>query len=115
MGFLNVLKFYKLGLMVNMEKSFGFLLQATRVLHIGNYDEDELKMIYNFIISLDNEVLNDYHNSSTIITYDNDLELYIEIVESLINIFEENEEYEKCLKLKNKKEESIKIIQLKIN
>lgn len=99
----------------NMEKSFSFLLQATRVLHIGNYDDDELKMIYGFVTSLDNDVLNGYYDSCTLLTYYNDLELYIEIVEALVYIYEENEEYEKCIVLKNKKEESIKIMQFKNN
>lgn len=98
-----------------MENSFNFLLQSIRVFHVGNYDEEELRMIYRFVISLDNDTLNDYYNRSSLITYDNDLELYIEIIESLTYIYEENEEYEKCLLLKNKKEESIKIIQFKNN
>jgi hypothetical protein len=98
-----------------MDKSFSFLLQATRVLHIGNYDDVELKMIYGYVTSLDNEILNSYYNTCTLLTYYNDLELYIEIVEALILIYEENEEYEKCITLKNKKEESIKIMKIKNN
>ena len=89
--------------------NFNFLLQATRVLHVGNYDEGELTMIYDFITSLDNDILNDYNNTCTILSYDNDLQLYIEILDSLISIFEEREEYEMCVILKNKKEESIKV------
>ena len=85
--------------------SINFLLQATRVLNFGNYDEVELSMTYNYITALDNEILNDYFNTCTILSYDNDLELYIEIVETLILVFEEREEYEKCAKLKRKKEE----------
>ena len=96
-----------------MENSFGFLLQATRVLHVGNYDNEELTMIYKFIVSLDNEILNDYYNTCTLLTYYNDLELYLEIVEALIMIYEENEEYEKCVELKIKEQESIKIMQIK--
>ena len=92
--------------------NFNFLLQATRVLNVGNYDEEELTMIYDFITSLDNDILNDYNNTCTILSYDNDLELYIEIIDSLILVFEEREEYEKCAKLKKKKEESIKIINI---
>jgi hypothetical protein len=42
------------------DMSFNFLLQATRILHVGNYDEDELIMIYNYLIALDNEILNEY-------------------------------------------------------
>ena len=89
--------------------NFNFLLQATRVLNVGNYDEEELTMIYDFITSLDNDILNDYNNTCTILSYDNDLQLYVEILDSLISIFEEREEYEMCVILKNKKEESIKV------
>jgi hypothetical protein len=89
--------------------SFNFLLQATRILHVGNYDEDELVMIYNYLIALDNDILNDYNNTCTILSYDNDLILYMEILDTAITIFEEREEYEKCQLLKDKKEESINI------
>jgi hypothetical protein len=90
-----------------------FLLQATRVLHVGNYDEEELKMVYEFIVNLDNEILNDYNNTCTIVSYDNDLQLYVEIIDSLISIFEEREEYEKCELLKYKKDDSIVIMNTK--
>jgi hypothetical protein len=96
-----------------MDMSVSFLLQATRVLHVDNYDEEELTMIYNFVINLDNEILNDYNNTCSILSYDNDLELYIEIVDSLIVIFEEREEYEKCELLLFKREESKQIINSK--
>lgn len=96
-----------------MDISVSFLLQATRVLHVDNYDDDELTMIYNFVINLDNDILNDYNNTCTILSYDNDLELYIEIVDSLIMIFEEKEEYEKCELLLFKREESVEIINSK--
>jgi hypothetical protein len=59
--------------------------------------------------AVDNEILNDYNNTCTILSYDNDLQLYVEILDSLILIFEEREEYEMCVILKNKKVESIKI------
>ena len=95
--------------------TLNFLLQATRVLNVGNYDEEELKMIYKFLITLDNNVLNDYNNKCTILSYNNDLELYVEILNSCILIFEKREEYEKCQKLKDKKEESIKIMKTKTN
>lgn len=90
-----------------------FLMQATRVLHVGNYDEDELEMVYEFVSSIDNEILNDYNNTCTIISYDNDLQLYIEIVDTLIKIYEEKEEYEKCEILKFKKDDSITIMNTK--
>ncbi len=78
--------------------TFNFLLQATRVLQIGNYDEDELRMVYDFITSLDYEILNEYLSGCTVLSYNNDLELYIEIIDSLILIFEEREKNMKNVK-----------------
>jgi hypothetical protein len=86
--------------------SFNFLIQATRVLDRNNYDEDELKMIFDYVMSIDNEILIDYFNTCSILSYNNDLELYLEIVDSLIKIYEEREEYENCELLLIKKDES---------
>jgi hypothetical protein len=96
-----------------MDASFNFLLQASRVLYVGGYDEKELTMIYDFIVSIDKIVLDDYFNTCTILTYQNDLELYIEILDSLIKVLEEREEYEKCNFLMKKKNESIEIMNQK--
>ena len=96
-----------------MSMSINFLLQSTRVLHNDNYDEDELEMVTNFMVAVDNEILNEYNNTCTIISYDNDLQLYIEIVDELIRIFEEREDYEKCEMLKHKKDDSIEIMKTK--
>jgi hypothetical protein len=88
-----------------MDISFNFLIQATRVLYSNKYDEDELIMIYDYLIGIDNDNLNDFRHQCTILTYSNDLELFMEILTSLIKIFEEKEEYEKCEILKNKLDE----------
>ena len=90
-----------------------FLLQATRVLGDNSYTEDELIMITNYMVAVDNEILNDFNNTCTILSYDNDLELYIEIIDALLNIHEEREEYEICEQLKLKKDESIIIMSTK--
>jgi len=92
-----------------MDMSISFLLQATRVLHIGNYDDDEVQMIYDYIRTLDNEIIIHYYSNKTILSYENDLELLIEIIDKMIYILEQTEDYEKCLILKNKKEECKKI------
>lgn len=97
----------------SMNLSFNFIIQATRVLNNNDYNEDELKMIFDYLISLENETLIDYHNTCSIISYENDLELYVEILDAMIKIFEDREEYEKCQKLKIKKEESIIIMKSK--
>ena len=95
---------------LQMRMSINFLLQATRVLHVGNYDEDELEMIHNFIVSVDKYILNHYNITSSIIAYSSDLELFLEIVDRLIEIHEGTEEYEKCDELKSKKEQAINIL-----
>ena len=97
----------------DMSMSINFLLQSTRVLHNDNYDEDELEMVTNFMVAVDNEILNEYNNTCTILSYDNDLQLYIEILDALINIFEDREEYEKCEMLKHKRDDSIEIMESK--
>lgn len=94
---------------VFMNMSVSFLLQATRILHVGNYDGDEVRMIYDYIKSIDNEIIFEYNSTSTILSYDTDLDLLIEIIDRMIFILEEDEEYEKCHILKNKKEECLKI------
>ena len=91
-----------------MNMSVSFLLQATRVLHVGNYDDDEVRMIYDFIKNVDNDLIIEYINKKTILSYNNDLELLIEIIDRMIEILEETEDYEKCLVLKNKKDKCIK-------
>lgn len=93
-----------------MNVTINFLLQVTRILHLGQYTEEDLEMSYNFVTSIDKDVLIHYLNSKTILSYNSDLELYIEIINSLINTYEMSEEYEKCDKLKNKREEAIKIL-----
>lgn len=92
-----------------MEVSFNFLIQATRVLNIDEYYEDDLNIIYKFLLSLDNETLIDYYKKQTLIGYQNDLELYLDIVNSLINVFEIIEEYEKCEKLLGQKNKTLKL------
>jgi hypothetical protein len=95
--------------------SVNFLLQAVRIIHIGNYDDNEIRMIYDYLRNLDNVALNDYFNSYTVLQYNNDLELCIEVIDKTIKILEKREEYEKCQILLNKKEESIDIMKIKIN
>jgi hypothetical protein len=93
--------------------SVNFILQAIRVLHLGTYTDSEIQMIYDFLKSLDNETLNLYHITNTVVSYDNDLELYIEIIDTLIKIFENQEAYEKCAVLLDKKNEALSITELK--
>jgi hypothetical protein len=92
-----------------MEISFNFLIQATTVLHTEQHDDENLNLIYKFILSLDNDTLIDYNKRQTLIGYKNDLELYFDILNSLIKTFESTEEYLKCQNLLIKKNNTIKL------
>ena len=98
----------------DMTMTVNFLLQATRVLHVGNYDEDELIMIFNFMTAIDDKVLYEYLCTNTLVSYNNDLELYVEIVDVMIDVFENREEYEKCGILKFRRDNAINMINSKI-
>ena len=45
-----------------------FLLQATRVLGGNDFTEDELIMISSFMMAVDDEIMNDYKNTCTILS-----------------------------------------------
>ena len=66
--------------------SINFLLQAVRILHIGNYDDTEIKMIYDYLRNLDNKELNDYFNAHNVLKYHNDLEFCVEVIEQMIKL-----------------------------
>lgn len=95
--------------------SINFLLQAIRILHIGNYDDTEIRMIYDYLKNLDNVILNEYFNTTSVLQYSNDLEFCIEIIDKMIKVLEEKEEYEKCMILLSKKEEALVIIKINID
>ena len=93
--------------------SINFILQAIRAIHYGNIDDNDMETIFSFILKLDNEELNYYFNTNTVISYENDLELCIEIITSLISIYEIQEKYERCDVLLKKKKKALSIIKLK--
>ena len=93
--------------------SINFLLQAIRLIHLGKYEDTDIRMIYDYLRNLDNVGLNEYFNSNQVLHYNNDLELCIELIIKMIKILEDREEYEKCQILLNKKEESLDIMKIK--
>jgi hypothetical protein len=90
-----------------MTMSVSFLLQATRILHVGNYDDNDVRMIYDYLKIVDNEMIYEYYSTCTILSYENDLELFVEILDAMLKIMEESEEYEKCQVLQNKKQKCL--------
>jgi hypothetical protein len=92
--------------------SYDFLLQAVKILHTNQNDKYELDIVYDFIIQLTDETLLSYMEKKTIISYDNDFDLFMELIDRLIEILEDEkyEEYEKCYLLLNKKEYCKKLL-----
>lgn len=86
------------------------------ILSRDDLNDDELRMVYDYLIFLDYDMLISYILKSTLPMYENDLLIYIEVVNKTIKIFEKIEEYEKCHKLKMKRDMAINIInEYKIN
>jgi len=72
--------------------------------------EDEIRMVYDYLLFLDYDTLFSYFFKNTLPIYENDLFIYLEVVNKTIKIFEKSEEYEKCYKLKIKRDEALEII-----
>jgi len=89
------------------------MLIAIKTLHSGQCSKSDAESIFNFATILDKKDLIDYFSTNTIISYKNDLELYIEILDSLIKIYENDEKYEKCSDLMAQKEKSLSIMNKK--
>ena len=96
--------------------NINFIIQSLLILTKDNYTSDELRMIYDYLLSIDNETLFSYHLKVSLRTYETDFHIYIDVIDRLIKIFEGIEDYEKCYKLKIKKDNSqITINNLKYN
>lgn len=93
--------------------SFSLLLQSIKVLDVNNHTEEDLEMVYQILSSIDNKTLIHYHNNNSIFIYDNDLDLFIEIIKIVIKIFEDKEEFERCHDLKTKYDMALNIIKNK--
>ena len=74
----------------------------SRLLTDKLYNDNDLIKMYNFILSIDNSALNEYLTTKTLFSYENDLELYLEVSKNILNIFEETENYEFCFEIKKK-------------
>ena len=75
--------------------SFNLLLQTIKSLDVNNHTKEDLDMVYEILLSIDNDTLNHYHSNNSIFIYDNDLDLFIVIIKIVILIFEEKEQFEK--------------------
>jgi hypothetical protein len=91
---------------------FDYLLQAIKILHTSKNTNFEINTIYDWILIVEDKTILQYKNRKSIISFNNDLELFIEIIDKLIEILEDekHEDYEKCYLLLNKKEYCKKLL-----
>ena len=90
--------------------SANFLYRALKTIREGNYNDNEIRMYFDYIKTFDDKKMNIFLDSYSSSEYNNDLEIYIELIDNLNEICEANEDYEKCVILQNKKKESLDII-----
>ena len=90
--------------------NINFLIQSMLILSQDIYNGDELRMIYDYLLYLDNEILFSYYMNNTVPGYESDLHLYIDVVNETIKKLELCEEYEKCNQLKIRRNNSLKLI-----
>ncbi len=79
-----------------------YLLEALKILHTEEKNEMNMNLLYEYILLTDIDTLKIYKKEQTI-TPNNDLDIFMEIIDSVIEYYEINEEYERCDRLKNKK------------
>jgi hypothetical protein len=81
-----------------------FIMQVIRLFQSKNFTENELRMAYDYLITIDNDVLNLYINSVE------DIEVYTIALNLILDIYIKREEYEKCNMIKNKIDSANNII-----
>lgn len=90
--------------------NINFIIQSMMILSQDDCTDDELRMVYDYLLFLDYDTLFSYVLKNTLPKYENDLFIFVEVVNKAIKIFEKSEEYEKCYKLKLKRDLALEII-----
>ena len=93
-----------------MDETFSYLLQSARLIKSNKHSKEDVDFLFDLILSVDNETIIRYNTTYTVATIGCDYNLLVKLSLFLIRYYEENEEYEKCDKLKNRIDETEKII-----
>lgn len=90
-----------------------YIIHALKILHTEEKNEMNMNFLYEYVLLTDIDTLKLYKEEKTIIP-NSDLEIFIDIIDSLILYNENVEDYERCHRLKIKKLECQKILNNKI-
>lgn len=92
--------------MINIYKfdmDINFLLESVKIMNKKTQTDDEANTVFVYIISTELEELKEYKRKNTIISFENDLELFINVIDKLLLYYEVSEEFERCDCLYNRK------------
>jgi hypothetical protein len=82
-------------------------MMSKKMLNSTELENPELDEIYDFVLTIDNYTLTKYINEQTLTIYNNDFEIYLYMLNKLITIYEDTQQYEKCMLLLRKKNKVI--------
>jgi hypothetical protein len=97
-----------------MDDTFKYLLQSARLISAKRASDEDIEFVNDLILSLENDEIISYYNTTTITSIGSDFNLYVKLIRYLIKHYEETEEYEKCEKLQEKLNNSNEITKQKI-
>ena len=73
--------------------NINFIIQCMIILNQDSVSDDEIRMIYDYLLFLDNDTLISYFFKNTVPEFDNDLYIYLLVVSETISVFEKIEDY----------------------
>jgi hypothetical protein len=90
--------------------NFDYLLNSVKALHSDNKSGDIIENIYEWVLIADDNLIKNYADRKSLSTYKNDLDLYVSMIDNLIEYYESIEEFEKCERLLNRKNQFIGLL-----
>jgi len=67
-------------------------------------------VVYKFINDMEKETLIEFKKNQSMVSYENDLILYLEMIRYVRNLYEQREEYEVCAELIKKENECVMLL-----
>lgn len=98
-----------------MDKTFSYLLQSARLISTNKATEDDYEFITELALSIEDDLLLKYTTTITIPKLGHDCKLFLKLCNFLLRHYEENEEYEKCIPIKDKILKTEKLIDDSVN
>jgi len=95
-----------------MDETFSYLLQSARLISGNKATEEDYEFITELMLSVEDELILKYYSTVTIPKIGLDYNLFVKLCRYLLKHYEENEQYEKCILIKDKLVNSEKLIEM---